>query len=64
MKLYESKKYEEYVVAKICESITKKNGCTKEKARTLFFNALAYNTVVEEILNKIDMLADQKGCAA
>jgi len=64
MKIYESKDYEEFVFTKICESITKKYGCTKDKARILFINALAYNSVVEEILDKVDMLADQKEGAA
>jgi len=64
MKLYKSKDYENFVVTKICESIAEKNGVTKEKARLLFFNALAYNTVVEEILNRTVELAAQEESAA
>jgi len=51
-----TKKYEEFVFSSIYEEIVKSTGCTQEEARALFVNAIAYNTVIEEICDKAKML--------
>ena len=58
-----TKEYEEFVFSKICEAIADSTGCTQEDARPLFINALAYNTVVEEIIDKAKMLTEKEHAA-
>ena len=56
-KIYRTKKYEDFIFSKVYEAIAESTGCTNEDARILLINALAYNTVVEEILDKAKWLA-------
>jgi len=58
-----TKEYEEFVLSKIYEAIADSTGCTKEDARPLLINALAYNTVVEEITDKARMLVERERSA-
>ena len=57
IKIYRTKKYEDFIFSKVYEAIAESTGCTLEDARTLFVNAIAYNTVVEEICDKAKWLA-------
>jgi len=51
-----TKKYKKFVFSKVYEAIADSTGCTMEDAQTLFVNAIAYNTVVEEICDKAKYL--------
>jgi hypothetical protein len=55
--------YEEFVLSKIYEAIADSTGCAKEDARPLLINALAYNTVVAEIVDKTKMLVERERSA-
>lgn len=56
-KINRTKRYEDFVMSQVYEEIAEGTGCTKEDARTLLVNALAYNTVIAEIVDKAKMLA-------
>ena len=56
VKLYTSKQYEKFVIDSLIAQIGDGFDLTKKQARVMLFNALAYNTVVEEIFEKIDYL--------
>jgi len=58
--IYESKEYEKFVLNEISNTIANRTGCTKKMAKTLFFNAIAYNTVVEEIIDKAMWLLESQ----
>jgi len=51
-KINRTKKYEEFVLSEICKMIVQNTGCSEKDARPLLINAIAYNVVSEEIINK------------
>ena len=55
-----TKKYEKFVFSEVCKEIANSTGCTEKDAWTLLVNALAYNTVIAEILDKAMMIADKQ----
>ena len=64
VKIYQSKEYEKYIFSEITDLIASKTGRTKKEARLLLVNALAYNTVVEEILEKAAWLDEEIGATS
>ena len=56
-KINQTKKYEEFVLSEIRKEIVRNTGCDEKDAWPLFINAIAYNTVLEEIINKTKTLA-------
>jgi len=55
-KINKTEKYEKFVFTQILDEIIKSTGCKKEDAWSLFVNALAYNTTVSEIIDKVKSL--------
>lgn len=47
--------YKELVLANVLDKIAKKVGCDEDEAHNVFFNALAMNTVVAEIMGQVDL---------
>jgi len=55
-KINKTEKYEKFVFTQILEEIINSTGCKKEDAWSLFVNALAYNTTVAEIIERVKSL--------
>jgi len=60
-KINRTKIYAEFVISQVCEEIAGSTGCSKEDAQTLLINALAYNTVLAEVVDKAKQLAPALG---
>jgi len=58
-KIYASKDYEAFVIESIVKQLSKAYKIKKKNARVLFFNALAKDLVVEQIIISADFILER-----